>query len=59
LKLKILAFCEHPDNQPSMSSESVAAEIRQTILPKCYEDLLGETDDPGGLPTYNELLQIA
>jgi hypothetical protein len=43
-----------------MSSESVAAEIRQTILPKCYEDLLGETDDPGGLPTYryNELLQM-
>jgi hypothetical protein len=41
-----------------MSSESVAAEIRQTILPKCYEDLLGETDNPGGLPMYNELLQM-
>jgi hypothetical protein len=41
-----------------MLSESVAAEIRQTNLPKCYEDLLGETDNPGGLPTYNELLQM-
>jgi hypothetical protein len=58
LKLKIHEFCSLPDNQPSMSSESVAAEIRQTILPKCYEDILGETDGPGGLPTYNELLQM-
>jgi hypothetical protein len=58
LKLKIHEFCAHPDNQPSMSSESVAAKIRQTILPKCYKDLLGQTDDPGGLPTYNELLQM-
>ena len=41
-----------------MSSESVAAEIRQNILLKCYEDLLGETDNPGGLPSYNEPLQM-
>jgi hypothetical protein len=41
-----------------MSSESVAAEIGQKILPKCYEDLLAEIDDPGGLPTYYELLQM-
>jgi hypothetical protein len=51
-------FCANPNNQPSMSSESVAAKIRQNILPKCHEDLLGETDNPGGLPTYNELLQM-
>jgi hypothetical protein len=49
LKLKIHEFCAYPNNQPSMSSESAAAEIRQNILPKCYEDLLGETNDPGGL----------
>jgi hypothetical protein len=41
-----------------MSSESVAAEIRQNILPKCYEDLLGEIDDPAGLPSYDKLLQM-
>jgi hypothetical protein len=58
MKSKIHEFCAHPDNQPSMSSESVAAKIRQNILPKCYEDLLAEIDDPGGLPTYNELLQM-
>jgi hypothetical protein len=58
LKSKIHEFYAHPDNQPSMSSESVAAEIRQNILPKCYEDLLAEIDDPDGLPTYNELLQL-
>jgi hypothetical protein len=56
--LKIHEFCGNPDNQPSLSSESVAAEIRQKILPKCYEDLLGETDDPGGLPSCNELLRM-
>jgi hypothetical protein len=58
MKSKIHQFCAHPDNQPSMSSESVAAEIGQKILPKCYEDLLAEIDDPGGLPTYYELLQM-
>jgi hypothetical protein len=41
-----------------MSSKSVAAEIRQNILPKCYEDLLAKIDDPGGLPKYKELLQM-
>jgi hypothetical protein len=58
LKLKIHDFCGNPDNQPSMSSESVAAEIRQNILPKCYDDLLSEIDDPAGLPSYEELLQM-
>ncbi len=58
MKLKIHEFCAHPDNQPSMSSKSVAAEIRQNILPKCYEDLLAKIDDPGGLPKYKELLQM-
>jgi hypothetical protein len=58
LKLKINDFYRHPDNQPSMSSKSVAAKIRQNILPKCYEDLLAETDDPAGLPSYDELLQM-
>jgi hypothetical protein len=58
MKSKIQEFCTHPDNQPSMSSESVAAKIRQNILPKCYEDLLAEIEDLGGLPTYNELLHM-
>jgi hypothetical protein len=58
LKLKIHDLCGNPNNQPSMSSELVAAEIRQNILPKCYEDLLGEIDDPAGLPSYDELLQM-
>jgi hypothetical protein len=58
MKSKIHKFCAHPDSQPSMSSESVAAQIRQNILPKCYEDLLAEIDDPGGLPTYSTLLQM-
>jgi hypothetical protein len=58
LKLKIHKFWTRPDNQQLMSSESVAAKIRQTILPKYYKDLLGESDDPGGLPTYNKLLQM-
>ena len=56
LKSKIHDFCGNPNNQPSMSSESVAAEIRQNILPKCYEDLLGEINDSAGLPSYEELL---
>jgi hypothetical protein len=41
-----------------MSSESVATKSRQNVLPKCYEDLLGEIDDPAGLPSYDELLQM-
>jgi hypothetical protein len=58
LKKEIHEFCGNPSSQLSMSSECVAAKIRQNILPKCYEDLLGEIDDPGGLPSYNELLQM-
>jgi hypothetical protein len=46
------------NNQPSMSSESVAAKIRQNILPRCYEDLLGEIDDLAELLSYNQLLQM-
>jgi hypothetical protein len=56
MKSKINDFCGNPDNQPSMSAESVAAEIRQNILPKCYENLLKEVDDPSELPSYEELL---
>jgi hypothetical protein len=41
-----------------MSAESVAAEIRQNILPKCYENLLKKVDDPSELPSYEELLQM-
>ena len=45
-----------------MSAESVAAEIRQKILPKCYKDLLAEedileeTNEVSNLPSYDELL---
>jgi hypothetical protein len=41
-----------------MSAESVAAEIRQNILPKCYKDLLEERDDVSDLPSYYELLGV-
>jgi hypothetical protein len=53
-------YCGNPDNQPSMSAESVAAEIRS--LPKCYKDLLAEedileeTNEVSDLPSYDELL---
>jgi hypothetical protein len=55
-------YCGNPDNQPSVSAESVAAEIRQKILPKCYKDLLAEedileeTNEVSNLPSYDELL---
>jgi hypothetical protein len=56
-------YCGNPDNQPSMSAESVAAEIRQIILPKCYKDLLAEedilleeTNKVSNLPSYDKLL---
>jgi hypothetical protein len=55
-------YCGNPDNQPSMSAESLAVEIRQKILPKCYEDLLAEedileeTNEVLDLPSYDELL---
>ncbi len=58
IKSKINDFCGNPDNQPSMSAESVAAEIRQNILPNCYENLLNEVDDPSELPSYEELLRM-
>jgi hypothetical protein len=35
LKNMILDYCSK--NQESMSSKSVATEINQTLLPKCYE----------------------
>jgi hypothetical protein len=52
IKSEINDLCGHPDNQPSTSAESVAAEIRQNILPKCYEDLLEEIDDVSDLPYF-------
>jgi hypothetical protein len=56
IKSNINDFCGNPDNQPSMSAKSVAAEIRLKILPKCYNNLLKEVDDPSNLPSYVELL---
>ncbi len=56
IKSKINDFCGNPDNQPSMSAKSVAAEIRQNILPNCYKDLLAEIDNVSDLTSYDELL---
>jgi hypothetical protein len=56
ITLMINDFCVNPNNQPSMSAESVAAKIRQNILPKCNKNLLKEIDDVSDLPSYDELI---
>ncbi len=58
MKSKINDYCGNPDNQASMSADSVAAEIRQNIPPKSYEDLREEMDAVSDLPSYEDLLGV-
>ena len=47
-------------NLGSLSTELVKSQIKNVIIPRCYQDLLEEAgaENKGNMPLYNELLHM-
>ena len=58
-KTDIENFCSKEVNLGSLSSESLRNEIKNTILPNCYNQLLEDTkDDASSMPSYDEMIYM-
>ena len=59
-KTQIVRYCTSQVNLGCLSTELVKSQIKNVIIPRCYQDLLEEAgeENRGNMPLYNKLLHM-
>ena len=59
LREKLVTHCNKQIREGSLSTEACTLEVKNKLIPDCYQDLLEEAgEDKGDMPTHNEILSM-